>query len=116
MPGLVIEKLASSLPKKALAEFINPPAKQLAPEGSSEYGGVPRSELHAASGSVPGLPSSAASWIAVVGRQKPQCAFSAQQLMMESAVVMLVIAKKRASCDMVSPRETDTSRSAANII
>ena len=90
-PGLTISNSAASLPKNALALFISPLKKQLAPDGSSEYGGNGRSEVQPVSGSVASLPSVSARLIAVVGRQKPQRPFSAKQLMALSAVAMLVM-------------------------
>ena len=54
-----------------------------------------------------------ASWIAVVGRQKLQWAFSAQQLIRLSAPVMLVMAWNRACSVIVSPFEAATWRMAA---
>src|SRR5436190_408802 len=104
---------AASLPKKSLAPLNSPAVTQFAPDGSSGYGGKGRRLVQAASGAVFGLPSVSASWMAVVGRQKLQWAFSAQQLMSASAADMLVMAKYRASWLIVSPFATETCRSAA---
>src|SRR3954453_7213825 len=103
MPTLVISNSAVSLPKNAFALFITPLYTQLAPDGSSEYGGTGMRAAQLASCAVSSLPSLSASWIAVVGRQKCQCAFSAQQLIALSAPVMLVMAWNRACSVMFSP-------------
>ena len=116
MPVLVISNSAWSLPKNALALFINPLVTQLAPDGSSGYGGSGRSPVQAVSGSVAGLPSVSASGIAVAGRQKFQWAFSAQQLIRLSAPDMLVMAWNRACSVIVSPFEAATCRMAAYIM
>ena len=63
--------------------------------------------------SVAWLPSVSASWIAVVGRQKPQWPFSAKQLIALSAAAMLVMAWNRACSVIVSPFEAATWRMAA---
>ena len=109
-PVLTISNSAASLPKNALALFIIPLKKQLAPDGSSAYGGNGSSEVHPVSGAVASLPSVSASWMAVVGRQKPQRPFSAKQLIAVSAIVMLLIAWNRACSLIVSPFEAATCR------
>src|SRR5688572_2779004 len=108
----MISNSAWSLPKNAFALFITPLYTQLAPDGSSAYGGSATSGVQAASRSVAGLPSVSASRIAVVGRQTPQRCFSAQQLIRLSAPDMLVMAWNRACSLIDSPFEAATWRMA----
>src|SRR6266511_508131 len=65
-------KAILSLPKKSWSVWTNALLRQACEDGWSGNGGVAKSGIQLASGSVAGLPSLAASWIAVTGRQKLQ--------------------------------------------
>ena len=67
-------------------------------DGISGTGGLGSSVSNDGSGCVRGLPSCAASWIAVTGRQKLYRYFESQPAMYESASAMISSAKVRARC------------------
>src|SRR5215216_3796189 len=96
---LVTSKPISSVPKKICSAVRYAASLQRCPEGWDGYGAV-RSALQDGSGSVPGLPSSAARGIAFHGRQKSQWYLSFQQLIDASAAVRFSIANKRALSTM----------------
>ncbi len=80
--------------------------RQACADGWSGNGGVAKSGSQPGSGSVAGLPSPAASWIAVTGRQKRQWYLSFQQPMTPSAMAMFAVANKRALSALDKPRST----------
>src|SRR5215207_3109853 len=92
---LVTSKPISSVPKKISSAVRYAASLQRCPEGWDGYGAV-RSAVQDGSGSVAGLPSSAARGIAFHGRQKSQWYLSFQQLIPASAAVRFCIANKRA--------------------
>src|SRR6188508_433758 len=65
---------------------------------------------HAGSATVSGLPSVAASWIAARGRQKFQWYLSFQHAIAPSAAARFIIARRRASRRVSSPRAAERSR------
>ena len=68
------------------------------------------SGIQSGSPTVSGLVSLSPCWIAVIGRQKLQNAFSSQQLITLSAPPMFSIAKSRASSARVSPSASEIVR------
>src|SRR3954454_15681373 len=105
---LVALKATWSVPKKDWSVGTIAPAAQLWPDGWSGNGGVTRaggaatgvagsnSGSQSGSGSVAGLPSPAASRMAVTGRQKFQWYLSFQQPIAAAAAARFVIANSRA--------------------
>src|SRR5689334_22162034 len=87
---------------------------QECPDECSYQGGVSSSGVQAASGSVAGLPSFAASWIAVTGRQDFQCALSLWHAITASAVDSPTWANSRALSSADSPWPVASARSIAS--
>src|SRR5215207_11078841 len=96
---LVTSNPISPVPKNIPSTVRYAASLQRCPEGWDGYGAV-RSALHDGSGSVAGLPSSAARGIAFHGRQKSKWYLSFQQLIDASAAVRFSIANKRALLTM----------------
>ena len=91
------------MPKKSARTAAAAPLTELWPEVYAGKAGVPRSGVQAASAAVSGLPSSAASRMPVIGRQKLNSYLASQQLMTASAMATLSAANSRAFSSSVLP-------------
>ena len=78
----------ASVPKKCWSVLTIEPLSPVCPDGCSGYGGVAISGVQPSCGCVSGLPSPAASRIAVIGRQNDHCALSSHTAISASAAVM----------------------------
>ena len=87
-PQDILTLFGAPLAGIALIFIVIAVARLVCPDGWSGYGGVARNGCHAESGLVAGLPSFAASWIAVIGRQDDQRALSTQTATNVSAADM----------------------------
>src|ERR1043166_9020241 len=86
-------------PKDCDSMWVAAPLAQECAEGYSGKGGVTINGVQAGSGLVASLPSEAADWIALIGRQMLNVYFASQQPIKASAIPTLTRASSRAVCD-----------------